>query len=56
MGEAWAFDDTIDHEAWNDADALRVIMILDIWNPLLTEDEREAITALMNARNAFFSV
>jgi aspartyl/asparaginyl beta-hydroxylase (cupin superfamily) len=56
MGEAWAFDDTIDHEAWNDADALRVIMILDIWNPLLTEDEREAVTALMNARNAFFSV
>jgi len=56
MGEAWAFDDTIDHEAWNDADALRVIMILDIWNPLLTEDEREAVTALLNARNAFFSV
>jgi aspartyl/asparaginyl beta-hydroxylase (cupin superfamily) len=56
MGEAWAFDDTIDHEAWNDADALRVIMILDIWNPLITEDEREAVTALMNARNAFFSV
>jgi aspartate beta-hydroxylase len=55
MGEAWAFDDSIDHEAWNDADALRVIMILDIWNPLLTEDEREAVTALMNARNAFFS-
>ena len=20
MGEAWVFDDTIDHEAWNDAD------------------------------------
>ena len=56
MGEAWAFDDTIDHEAWNDADALRVIMILDIWNPLITEDEREAVTALLNARNAFFSV
>ncbi len=56
MGEAWAFDDTIDHEAWNDADALRVIMILDIWNPLITEVEREAVTALMNARNAFFSV
>ena len=54
MGEAWAFDDSIDHEAWNDADALRVIMILDIWNPLLTEAEREGITALFNARNAFF--
>lgn len=55
MGEAWAFDDSIDHEAWNDADDLRVIMILDIWNPLLTEAEREGVTALFNARNDFFA-
>lgn len=55
LGEAWAFDDSIDHEAWNDADALRVIMILDIWNPLLTEAEREGVTTLFNARNDFFA-
>ena len=55
MGEAWVFDDSIDHEAWNEADALRVIMILDIWNPLLTEGEREAVTAMMKARNDFFA-
>ena len=41
MGEAWVFDDTIEHEAWNDADETRVIMILDIWNPLLSVAERE---------------
>ncbi|HVU21724.1 MAG TPA: aspartyl/asparaginyl beta-hydroxylase domain-containing protein, partial [Rhizomicrobium sp.] len=35
-GKAWVFDDTIDHEAWNDSDQKRVIMMIDVWNPLLT--------------------
>ena len=42
-GTAWAFDDTIEHEAWNDSDEPRVILILDMWNPLLSEDDREVI-------------
>ena len=53
MGEAWVFDDTIEHEAWNDADALRVILIFDVWNPLLTEVERELVNALLAARKGF---
>ncbi len=55
MGEAWAFDDTIEHEAWNDADKLRVILIIDIWNPCLTDAERELVTAMLNAKNQFFA-
>ena len=42
-GKAWAFDDTIEHEAWNDSDEARAIFILDVWNPLLTEAERAAV-------------
>jgi aspartate beta-hydroxylase len=42
-GKAWAFDDTIEHEAWNDSDRPRAILILDVWNPLLTEAERAAV-------------
>lgn len=42
-GQAWVFDDTIEHEAWNDSDSPRAILIFDLWNPLLTEAEREAI-------------
>lgn len=42
-GQAWAFDDTIEHEAWNGSDRPRAILILDVWNPLLTEAERAAI-------------
>jgi aspartyl/asparaginyl beta-hydroxylase (cupin superfamily) len=55
MGEAWVFDDTIEHEAWNDADELRVILILDIWNPLLEPEEQELVKALLAARLEFFS-
>ncbi|HYI64483.1 MAG TPA: aspartyl/asparaginyl beta-hydroxylase domain-containing protein [Allosphingosinicella sp.] len=42
-GKAWAFDDTIEHEAWNDSGEPRAILILDTWNPLLTEAERAAV-------------
>jgi aspartate beta-hydroxylase len=42
-GKAWAFDDTIEHEAWNDSDSLRAVFILDVWNPLLSEAERAAV-------------
>lgn len=45
-GKAWAFDDTIEHEAWNESAAPRAILIFDIWNPLLTEPERAAVRVL----------
>jgi len=43
VGTAWVFDDTIEHEAWNDSDAARAILIFDIWNPQLTPVERDLI-------------
>jgi aspartate beta-hydroxylase len=54
LGEAWVFDDTIEHEAWNDADDVRVILILDIWNPLLSVAERELISSMMIARAQWY--
>ena len=33
VGKAWVFDDTIEHEALNPSDALRVIFIVDTWHP-----------------------
>jgi aspartyl/asparaginyl beta-hydroxylase (cupin superfamily) len=42
-GKAWAFDDTIEHEAWNDSGLPRAILILDAWNPFLSEAERAAV-------------
>ncbi|MGQ0558977.1 MAG: aspartyl/asparaginyl beta-hydroxylase domain-containing protein [Sphingosinicella sp.] len=42
-GEALAFDDTIEHEAWNRSDRLRAVLIFDVWNPYLSEDERRLL-------------
>jgi aspartate beta-hydroxylase len=42
-GTAWVFDDTIEHEAWNDSDAPRAILIFDVWNPELTPLERDLV-------------
>ncbi len=48
-GEAWVFDDTIEHEAANDSDKLRVILIVDCWHPGLAPREQEAVAAAMSA-------
>lgn len=42
-GVAFAFDDTIEHEAWNDSDELRAVLIFDVWNPHMTAGERELL-------------
>jgi aspartate beta-hydroxylase len=52
VGEAFAFDDTIEHEAWNDSDQLRAVLIFDVWNPYLTEVERELIKAYFEVTDA----
>lgn len=52
-GEAWVFDDTIEHEAWNDSDQRRVIFICDIWSPFLSDTERRGIAAVISARDEF---
>jgi aspartyl/asparaginyl beta-hydroxylase (cupin superfamily) len=51
-GEAFAFDDTIEHEAWNDSDQLRVVLILDVWNPHITPQERELVNRFYAAADA----
>ena len=43
-GNAFAFDDTIEHEAWNRSERQRAVLILDTWNPHLSERERDAVT------------
>ena len=42
-GEAFVFDDTIEHEAANPTDQLRVVFIFDVWHPGLSEVERDAV-------------
>ena len=49
FGKAWAFDDTIEHEAWNRSDEERIILIFDVWKPEITDAERAEIRALFAA-------
>jgi aspartyl/asparaginyl beta-hydroxylase (cupin superfamily) len=51
-GKGWAFDDSIEHEAWNESDGTRVILLFDVWRPELTEDERALVVALFEAIDA----
>jgi aspartyl/asparaginyl beta-hydroxylase (cupin superfamily) len=51
-GEVWAFDDSINHEAWNDSADDRIVLIFDVWHPVLTEQERRDITSLLEAVSA----
>ena len=42
-GEAFAFDDTIEHEALNPSDRIRIVLIFDVWNPHLTKQEQDLL-------------
>jgi aspartate beta-hydroxylase len=53
-GRAWVFDDTIEHEAWNDSDAPRAILIFDIWSPFLTAAERDMVRAATEAIGSYY--
>jgi aspartyl/asparaginyl beta-hydroxylase (cupin superfamily) len=48
-GQAWLFDDTIEHEAWNRNQRERVVLLFEVWRPELSEAERAQVTALFAA-------
>lgn len=52
-GQAWAFDDTIEHEAANDSGLDRTILIFDVWKPELSEEERALVSALFQAVDGY---
>jgi aspartate beta-hydroxylase len=39
-----------EHEAWNDSDRIRVVLISDLWRPELNQRERAAVERLMDRR------
>ncbi|WP_303794673.1 aspartyl/asparaginyl beta-hydroxylase domain-containing protein [Sandarakinorhabdus limnophila] len=52
-GEVLLFDDSIEHEAWNDSDAPRAILLFEVWRPELTEAERKALTVMFETVAAY---
>ncbi|UAJ10188.1 aspartyl/asparaginyl beta-hydroxylase domain-containing protein [Polymorphobacter megasporae] len=47
------FDDSIEHEAWNDSDEPRAILLFEVWRPELTAGERAALTAMFGAVSSY---
>jgi len=52
-GHCVTFDDTYVHEAWNNSAETRVVLILDSWNPDLSEAERAAVADLVGVIGDF---
>jgi aspartyl/asparaginyl beta-hydroxylase (cupin superfamily) len=52
QGKAFGFDDTIEHEAWNRSNEDRAVLIIDVWNPHLSEAERDMVGSLYKAADA----
>ena len=48
-GKVMIFDDSIEHEAWNDSNETRVVLLFEIWRPELTAAECHALTAMFEA-------
>jgi aspartyl/asparaginyl beta-hydroxylase len=55
-GELVIFDDSIEHEAKNQSDQIRVVLIFDIWRPELSEAETAGISAIFETIDAFTSL
>jgi aspartyl/asparaginyl beta-hydroxylase (cupin superfamily) len=45
-GRAWVFDDTFEHEAWNESAEPRIVLIFDVWNCFLTPAERDLVSVV----------
>lgn len=52
-GRLAIFDDSVEHEAWNDSADTRVVLLFDIPRPELTEDEARAVDLCFRAIDAY---
>lgn len=47
-GGVLAFDDTYEHEAWNRSNSVRAVLLMDAWNPGLTETEKRVLPSVIS--------
>ncbi|XP_042725373.1 aspartyl/asparaginyl beta-hydroxylase isoform X5 [Lagopus leucura] len=45
-GKVLIFDDSFEHEVWQDAESYRLIFIVDVWHPELTTQQRRTLPAI----------
>jgi aspartate beta-hydroxylase len=52
-GKCLVFDDSFRHEAWNESDEARAVLIFEIWNPQLTAAEIDGVSQLVRTLRGF---
>jgi aspartyl/asparaginyl beta-hydroxylase (cupin superfamily) len=52
-GELLIFDDSIEHEAWNDSDRPRTVLLFDVWRPELSPEERHWVTRILQVSGEY---
>ncbi|KAL6490424.1 hypothetical protein MHYP_G00007690 [Metynnis hypsauchen] len=45
-GQVLIFDDSFEHEVWQEADSYRLIFIVDVWHPELSQSQRHALSPI----------
>ncbi|XP_047424019.1 aspartyl/asparaginyl beta-hydroxylase isoform X3 [Mugil cephalus] len=45
-GKVLIFDDSFEHEVWQEADSYRLIFIVDVWHPELTQHQRQTLSPI----------
>ncbi|CAJ1081521.1 aspartyl/asparaginyl beta-hydroxylase-like isoform X7 [Xyrichtys novacula] len=45
-GKVLIFDDSFEHEVWQEADSFRLIFIVDVWHPELTAYQRQTLSPI----------
>uniref|UniRef100_A0A8C8EWB6 Aspartate beta-hydroxylase n=1 Tax=Oncorhynchus tshawytscha TaxID=74940 RepID=A0A8C8EWB6_ONCTS len=45
-GKVLIFDDSFEHEVWQDANSYRLIFIVDVWHPELTQYQRQTLSPI----------
>lgn len=52
-GKICIFDDSVEHEAKNEADQTRVVLLFDIWRPELSAQERQEVAKFLGAISTY---
>jgi aspartate beta-hydroxylase len=54
-GKAFVFDDSFDHEVWNEGSERRTVLLFDFWHPDLSQAEIRALTYMMGVWRRMYS-
>lgn len=45
-GDWLIFDDSFEHEVWHNGTSTRLVLIVDVWHPQLSDDEKQSMSAI----------